>query len=213
MKKLLHRIGQNASTAVALSSMLIAGLSLYFTVDAQQRDVEYKEVSIQPRPTLSPDYERLSLSLGNVGLGPAIVRQIHFDQDGKCVTSYGVGADEWQKTFTDFVKAAASEVYSKSLPPMPWSLGGRSKFDFEVNSLQENDTIPSNRDRWIFHLAPGSWDEFKKGDPSEQVPASDRFASLAYAIPMTVYLCSATGRTCMSVGNAPICASEHVTRN
>jgi hypothetical protein len=63
--------------------MFIAALSLYHTVDAQRRDLEYKEISIQPRPSLLPVFADMSLSIKNLGLGPAVIQQIDFEQDGQ----------------------------------------------------------------------------------------------------------------------------------
>lgn len=192
--------------------MFIAGLSLYYAVDAQKRDLEYKEISIQPRTSLLPLFEGLSLTLRNLGLGPAVIKQIDFEQNGKCVSSYDKELGEWQKIYGDFLKAVAAEVYTKSLPPMPWIKGGKPQFDYEVDTLQFNDTIRASEDRWLFHLAPGTLKEFLAANSAEQVATSDRFARLAYAVPIIITACSATGRTCMSVGEAKACEYLHIAR-
>ncbi len=207
--KLLRSVGRQASIIIAISSMLIAGFALYFTVQAQRADLEYKEISIQPRPSLGPYFEGMSLSVKNLGLGPAIVRQIDFERDGKCISSYGMKPGEWQSTYAEFLKAQAIDVFAKSLPPMPWIKGGKRKFNVEVDTLQYDDTVRANEDRYLFRLDPGTFKELVQADPDEQVLAKAKFAANAYRVPIIITFCSATDRTCMSVGEAQACNYLH----
>jgi hypothetical protein len=52
----------------AISSMIIAALSLRYAVEAQRRDFEYRELSIQPRVILGGDADAFALSIENVGV-------------------------------------------------------------------------------------------------------------------------------------------------
>lgn len=211
LKKFFGAFAKSASTIVAMSSMFIAALSLYHTVDAQRRDLEYKEISIQPRPSLLPVFADMSLSIKNLGLGPAVISQIDFEQDGKCISSAGKDASEWQRIYAAFLNMTAVTVYSKSLPPMSGAPGDKKKFDFEVDALQVNDTIRAGEDRYLFRLAPGTLKIFRGVDTSAQVAAADKFSRNAYTVPIVIHACSATGRTCMFVGEASACTSMQAT--
>lgn len=205
LRGLFGAIRESASVIIAISSMFIAALSLYFSVNAQRVDAEYKEISIQPRPSLLPLFEDMSLSVRNLGLGPAVVKQINFERNGRCLSSYGMNPEEWQTMYSEFLQEIASEVYVKSLPPMPWRKGGKKKFDFEMDILQMNDTVRANEDRYLFRLDSGTFKEFREAETTEQVVAKHKFAANAYAVPIIIVICSATNRTCMRVGEAKAC--------
>jgi len=114
-----HFFGRNIATIVSISSIVIAFQSLRYSIESQERDAEYKEISIQPRPTLMPLSEDMSLSVRNLGLGPAVVKQIFFEQDGRCISSYEKSTSEWENLYRPFLMKIAADVYSKSLPSMP----------------------------------------------------------------------------------------------
>jgi hypothetical protein len=211
LKRFFGAFAKSAPTIVAMSSMFIAALSLYHTVDAQRRDLEYKEISIQPRPSLLPVFADMSLSIKNLGLGPAVIQQIDFEQDGQCVSSAGKDASEWQKIYAAFLNATAVTVYSRSLSLVPKTPGDKKKFDFELDALQVNDTIRAGEDRYLFRLAPGTLKLFRGADTSVQVAAADKFSQNAYTVPIIIHACSATGRTCMFVGEAAACTSMPAT--
>ncbi len=131
--------------------------------------------------------------------------------DGKCVSSAGKDGGEWQKIYAAFLNATAVTVYSRSLSLVSKVPGDKKKFDFEVDALQVNDTIRAGEDRYLFRLAPGTLKLFRGADTSAQVEAADKFSQNAYTVPIIIHACSATGRTCMFVGEAAACTSMPAT--
>jgi len=199
-------LGRNIATIISISSMFIAYQALDYSIRSQERDAEYKEIAIQPRPSILPLGEDMSLTVRNVGLGPATVKQIFFVDDGKCVSSHDKSRNQWSELYSAFITKAAKNVYSQSLPPMPWTKGGKRTFDYHVDVLQPNDTIRASEDRYLFKLDGGTLKDFQQADASEQVRAKHAFAEKADAVPIVVVVCSATDRTCMSAGVAEGCA-------
>ncbi len=72
-------VSRNASTIIALSSLFIAALALWYTVQAKKRDTEYKELSIRPWINIFA-----SVQISNEGLGPAVLKQFFFLIGGDC---------------------------------------------------------------------------------------------------------------------------------
>ncbi|WP_234682992.1 hypothetical protein [Bradyrhizobium monzae] len=208
LKRTFAFFGTNVSVIVSISSMLIALTSLTYTISAQNADLQYKEIAIQPRPDISPLWEDVSLSVKNLGLGPAVVEEIVFLKDGKCVSSNGKTVAKWNEEYAEFLKETGSKVFSSSLPPMPWTKAGQKAYDVEVDLLQENDTVRPNENRYLFRLDEGTRKQLQALDGSVQAAVKQKFARDAYAVPLLLVLCSATNRTCMSVGHAGKCLED-----
>jgi hypothetical protein len=77
-------VSRNASTIIALSSLFIAALALWYTVQAKKRDTEYKELSIRPWINIFAEPKELSVQISNEGLGPAVLKQFFFLIGGDC---------------------------------------------------------------------------------------------------------------------------------
>ncbi|MGY4627236.1 hypothetical protein [Bradyrhizobium sp. USDA 4486] len=181
-----------------------------YTINAQNADLQYKEIAIQPRAEISPLWEDISLSIQNLGLGPAVVEEIVFEEKGKCISSSGRNLAQWSQEYGDFLKDAGGRVFSNSLPTMPWSKNGKKAYDFEVDLLQQNDTVRANENRYLFRLDEGTRKELQSLDTSLQAAVKHKFAENAIAVPLMIIVCSATKRTCMSVGRAGKCEAQTV---
>jgi hypothetical protein len=188
--------------------MVIAALSLYFTISAQRTDLQYKEVSIQPRVTLNGSNEDFSFNLRNVGLGPGVVSKITIKSGGKCISSDGKTFAEWNEIYVEFVKELLPIIYDKSLPAMPWTKNGKKKYDIQSDVLVVGDVIPVGEARSLIRLDPGTMRELLQVESTELVVAKQLFANNAYDAPIKIRICSATGRTCGVVGEAAEC-DEH----
>ena len=203
IRKIFVAMHANASTIIAVSSMLIAGMSLYFTINAQRLDLEYKEVSIQPRVSLNGVGESLSMVLRNVGLGPAVITDVVLKVAGKCVRARTSSDAEWIKAFQDFTQAIIPDVFTKALSPAAWK--SKKGFDVESDTIYIEDTIRPGDDRWLVRLDPGSMKEVAQIDRSEFAATKIKFAKSVYDAPIKIRYCSATGRTCGEVGEAGGC--------
>jgi hypothetical protein len=198
-------MGRNAALLTAASSMLIAAASLYYAVDAQRTDREYKEVAIQPRMWLGGDWEDLSLTYINTGLGPAIIDSVVLKVGDKCKSTNDFEPDEWAEVFTDFVNENLDELYSKTLPPMPWVRGGKQKYNVQINVLRVGDSVRPGDKKFIIRLDPGTLKELVKIDSTELLGARQKFSAAAFKLPIRIVACSATGRTCGVIGRAAAC--------
>jgi hypothetical protein len=76
---------EHGSLVVSASSLFIASLSLYFTIQAQKTDINYKELSIRPKLQWRSSATDFSINLDNVGLGPATIETFGMRVEGKCV--------------------------------------------------------------------------------------------------------------------------------
>lgn len=200
LRRLPSAIAENAAIITAVSSMVIASLSLYFTVNAQRTDLEYKEISIQPRLAMMGLSENMSLSIRNVGLGPAIVKQIDMLVAGKCVTSYGKSQEEWATLHTKFGYEILPELYSKTLPPMPWKKGGKTRYNVEFNLINPGDAVRAGEDVYFVKLDEGTLKELSQVDIDDFAKAKSAFYVAAVAVPLRVEYCSATERMCGLIG-------------
>jgi hypothetical protein len=198
-------ISQNAALLTAISSMLIAAASLYYTIDAQRTDREYKEVAIQPRLWLGGDWEDLSLTFMNTGLGPAIIDSIVLKVGDKCKSTDDFEPDEWAEVFTTFATENIDGLFAKTLPPMPWVKGGKRKYDTQTDILRVGDTVRPGDKTFIIRLDPGTLKELVQIDSTELLGAKQKFATAAFSIPIRIAACSATGRTCAVIGRAAGC--------
>lgn len=79
-------VGANASIIIAISSLFIAGLSLYFTIHAQNDDRAYKELLIKPALAIRTHSVDFSVELASEGLGPAEIKAVAYQFGGECLS-------------------------------------------------------------------------------------------------------------------------------
>src|SRR5262245_13007768 len=61
---------------VSCCGFFVACLSLYYTIDAQKTDRQYREASIFPALEFTMEGADFDYRLTNVGLGPAILKRV-----------------------------------------------------------------------------------------------------------------------------------------
>lgn len=200
LKVFARWIGTNAAIIVAMSSVLIACLSLYFTIQAQQADLQYKEVAIAPRMWLGAEEERMSVSLRNNGLGPAIIEQVDIVSEGKCLSSGDMSREAFSEVYTSFLKGQLDKLYTKTLPEMPWFPGGRRNYDTDIRYVGPGDVIRAGESEPLVKLAEGSLIEYRQANSAYVAQANQKFSQAAYELPIRFLICSATRRTCGVIG-------------
>jgi hypothetical protein len=103
-------IGANAQTVIALCSMFIALLSLAVTIESQQRDAEYKELSIKPIISVAANVSEFWFGYHNSGYGVGIVDRVAFALDGKCYASDKMSDEAFYPIYTKFMEATAIQL-------------------------------------------------------------------------------------------------------
>jgi hypothetical protein len=87
MRRIFRWIAQNSSGVIALCSLFVAACSLGLTFRVASVDIDYKEASIRPIVSVNADVSDFSYYYENHGSGPAVVKRVVFQLDGKCVAS------------------------------------------------------------------------------------------------------------------------------
>src|ERR1035437_3828065 len=85
-ERVVGLVTRNASSILAISSLLIAGMSLYLTIQAQDDDRTYKELLIKPSLALRAHTVDWSVAIANDGLGPAQIKDIIYQFGGDCIS-------------------------------------------------------------------------------------------------------------------------------
>jgi hypothetical protein len=188
-------------TMIAVCSLVVATSALYVSVTTARTDLEYKEVSIQPRLWLGGEHEHLGLELRNTGLGPALVKGVAFALDKKCISSTDKDRDDFTPELEEFLKSKVDELYITTLSPRPWRPGGRMGYNVEVNPIGPGDVIRPGESLRLIQLSADDMSDFNGLGRDEKFAAWSKFAEAAFALPIQIFACSLTERTCGVVGN------------
>src|SRR5260370_34040151 len=86
VKQFVEFVATNGNYILAFSSVLIACLSLYLTIQAQDDDRTYKELLIKPSLALRGHTADWSVAIANDGLGPAQIKNIIYQPGGECIS-------------------------------------------------------------------------------------------------------------------------------
>jgi hypothetical protein len=214
LRSILAFVSANASTIIAVASVCIASLSLYFTIDAQRAERAHKELLLRPSLGVNVDATVYSVVLVNNGLGPAYIKNVAYHLNNECLP------------FTDGAHAFAANNYSRANQHIVAVFGKLvddaffPKAEFKnTPSASVSLPVPSHilgvgQDIIIYRM--GS--EFAK----ELVPRlwavgsnvlttfNDRFLATAITLPMSVEYCSMSGQYCEVRGDGPVpCRSRN----
>jgi hypothetical protein len=115
LKRFFGWVGTNSATIIALSSVFIALLSLYFTIKAQERDALYKELSIKPIIIVAANVSDFSFGYRNSGYGYGVASRIAFAFEGKCYSSDKNSNRDFYAAYSQFMDAVAKSLYDALL--------------------------------------------------------------------------------------------------
>ena len=113
-------VARNGNSIVAVSSVLIACLSLYFTIQAQNDDRAYKELLIKPTLSRQAHSVDFSVAIANVGLGPARIKDIIYQFGGECISMVDANGELSQTSYDKVIGGLntrfLNEVFSFEIP-------------------------------------------------------------------------------------------------
>jgi|tagenome__1003787_1003787.scaffolds.fasta_scaffold20269884_2 hypothetical protein len=194
VKGILDWFGTNSATVIALSSLFVALLSLYFTIEAQNRDALYKELSIKPIVIVAANVSDFSFGYRNSGYGYGVARRVAFAFDGKCYSSDNNPINEFQAAYSKFMDATANKLYESILRvKLKPDVKG---FHVTQQSLDAGFPIRPGEVFLTFFLEDSSRDALLKADGASLNQARAEFRRVASHIPLNVTFCSATGLSC-----------------
>lgn len=208
LRKALDWIAHNAALLTAISSMIIAALSLRYAVEAQRRDFEYRELSIQPRVILGGDAGAFALSIENVGLGPALIWRIEAVVNGVCETTDGKSQADWGDIFDKFGQEQQQKMYTEPFSGTPVVKKGKTSALETVIALYAGDVVPAGKKRTLIEMDPAQSKSLQEIDRGVLATIQTKFMAAAYAAPIRITACSLSGRACNSVGDADQCGKE-----
>lgn len=195
LNRILGFVAKNVAVIVALSSLFVAGLSLYFTIQAQDADIAYKELAIRPTVGIGADVSNFMIYLTNAGYGHAIVHRVSFGLDGKCYSSDTTDETAYEEAYSRFQSFILNEVYQKSYPAT------------DIKSLRDvfvtggghidNGTVVRAGERFqMFYLEPAALALLTKLDLKTLTVIRNNFSRAVSTMPLRIEYCSATGRYC-----------------
>jgi hypothetical protein len=198
-------IARNAALLTAVSSMVIAGLSLKYTIDAQRRDFEYRELSIQPRLVLGGNADAFALSVKNVGVGAALIWRIEVVVNGNCQTTDGKSQVDWATTYRQFVQQQIQKLYTEPFIGTPNRKKGASSVLAHSDILYVGDVIPAGKKPSLIEMDDTQSKFLQQIDRGLLANIQTKFMDAAYAAPIRITICSLSGRSCNVVGVAEQC--------
>jgi hypothetical protein len=193
IKRFIGFIGTNVAVIVALSSLFVACLSVYFTIQAQKADIEYKELAIRPAVGIGADVSNFSIFLTNAGYGHAIVRRVVLGVDGKCYSSDNEAT--FEEAYSRFSTYVLGEIYQKSYPQVDVK-GLRDVFVTAGGILDAGAVIRAGDKFQIFYLEPAALAQLTKLDLKTITEIRNKFGRAVSMMPFRVEYCSATGKYC-----------------
>ena len=194
MRKFFHKL---LSVLKLDGALIVAVAALWYTIDAQKTDREYKELLIRPRLYVHSQTEDFSIKIGNSGVGPAAVSRLVISGLHECFDSRSMTKDEWDKAGAIIRKSFDDRVRDEVFHGVTrQQLGG---------GIDLAETLPAT-DQWI---APNEVVEVLKVLGVEQAMKSlssldknleqqvkSQFIKYAVSNPVRVEYCSVSGKYC-----------------
>ena len=193
-------LGAHYSAILSIMSMMIALTSLFYAVNAQRTDREYKELSIVPILELHTSTIDLSIRVKNVGLGPAILRDVATKLDNKCIHSAGLSQKDWKEEQTKFSVYVMRDIVAASLKGHVKGSDKPTLIDGNAQVPQHNQIIPAMGELTIFAFAADALrvinDGLNQMGESHKYEALSSFQQRAMDVPINFFYCSLSYRYC-----------------
>lgn len=197
LKRILSFVRKNVAIIVALSSLFVACLSLFFTIQAQDADITYKELAIRPTVGIGAEVSNFMMYLTNAGYGHAIVHRVAFGVDGKCYSSDMPDEAAFNDAYERFQEWVMTEVYEKSLPQTAFkSSAKREVFVTSGGQIVNGSIVRAGEKYRMFYFEPEALAQLTKLDLRTITDARNKFSHAVSMIPFRVEYCSATGKYC-----------------
>jgi hypothetical protein len=200
------------SLSVSLLSLVVAGLSVIYTINAQKIEREYKEFMIEPNLHYYIDNRDFSIVIENRGLGPALLTRVAVELDGEChvstlATHTSREADqEWNSLANKFSQTFVASLVDKTFTP--------DKGILEVDSFTEwpsaGDIVGVNSKVYLLRFPPESLArisaEVDKLDVVHRTERRNQYLKMATNLPFHIDYCSMTQKFCRPRSRPSPCA-------
>lgn len=183
---------RNAAVIVSTCSLCVAVMSLIFTIDAQQRDASYKEISIVPLLQFESHSSDYSFNIVNQGVGVAEISKLEFELNGKCYSSDQVDMESFEKARSELVDTVAFGIYLNAL-----SLEDKEESPVRLSTsvVSSGTLIRPGQKISLFWFEEGPLkDALARGAGSTK--ARNAFMSEIMKLPIRYEYCSITGLYC-----------------
>jgi hypothetical protein len=208
---------ENPSLIVSTASLIVAIAALFLTYIAQARDAYYRELSIRPRIAyrhLIPDF---TISLTNFGLGPAVIKKMTFNFDGKC---YDLTADYHPQEmsgaqYAELANEAAKYFFVSLAKDFGVDMARDEGPILSIDIYGPDTLLPQGEKVDLFSLLPAQQrllqERLKKLDAATASKLMLALHDIARHAPLHIEYCSLSGAYCESLGKACTPAKGHAT--
>lgn len=195
IKRALWFVAANAAVIIALSSLFVAGLSLYFAIEAQRIDLAYKELSIRPILSIEANVSDFDIQLRNAGYGHAVISRVVFGLDGRCFDSDIDDNASYDLAYEKFQAWMLSDVFGSS-----FSQETKKPINADalitVRPIDRGAVIRAGETFRMFYLEPGTLKVLNTMEPEPLTKARNAFSLAVSQLPFRLDYCSATGEFC-----------------
>lgn len=196
---IVEPVSKHSALIVAISSLFVAGLSLYFTIEAQRGERSYKELLLKPNLQLEAETSDYSIKLVNSGLGPAEIKDAFYYLGGECITLIGADRQLNQKNYFTIIQRI-NAGFVDQMRALPW----RSEFKGQPVTHGaipvQSAVIRVGAALVIFQIDPAFLHEFSSELTKLGVPIrrefDNNFITNAIQLPYRVKYCSMSGKYC-----------------
>jgi hypothetical protein len=199
LRRAVAFISANASSIIAISSLMIAGFSLYLTIHAQSQDRAYKELMIKPALAIGADNVDFSLTFRNVGVGPAEIKSVVYYFNGHCLSMIQpdgrhVNRENYAEVSQAIKARVFDGVFSRPLfEPLTNTL-------VKIQALMPETAIGSEKEWVIFKPDEVTLSEIRdklsRMEPHFAQSLRNTFLREALTLPIGLKYCSMSGGYC-----------------
>ena len=176
---------------VSICALFVSALSLYYAIDAQNTDREYKELAVIPHLSVDRFGSELNVFFKNVGIGPAVIRRVKYISSKGCVASDSMSASEWAEKHFEIENRSFNEFLDDAFSVQPDNV-------LKGSTLNTTSIIPGNTysvgDKVTVFTILEARQIFQKMGENRSSRVLKRFVELQ--LPLGIEYCSLTGKSC-----------------
>jgi hypothetical protein len=191
-------ISKSGSAWVAICSLAVTYTAFQYTKHAQEQDFYYRELLIKPVLIWKVSPENHSVELVNQGLGPAVIKDVAWQTDGKCFVSNGADPETWErnrKIFNDLLNTYLFDNVASATKTQE-SLGDRPPTYGTVPTPGELLAVGKSIELFGVSNPTQFTDTLKKLPRQQREAFEDAFAERLYSLKLLVGYCSVSEKNC-----------------
>jgi hypothetical protein len=187
-------------TLISICSLFVACLSLWFSIDAQRSDREYKEISIRPSLSFDVSDEYYSVLIKNSGLGPALIKRVGHKFTNSCVEFNEADPDSWERSILTTMQQHFAPYFIEGLLKAMRQFGFEypEPFKARMHLPSPGTMISTGAEATFFRIEPVEAEKLRSRLRERGLlwQIQEKFAYLARETPIFMEYCSATGKFC-----------------